>query len=738
MAAADPPAGSNRLIDSNDPYLLLHAHNPVDWYPWGAQALEKARREQKPIFLSVGYSTCYWCHVAEETIFSKQEFADQMNAWFVNIKVDSEQRPDIDRLYMAATVAMTGHGGWPNNVFLTPELKPFFAGSYFPPHDDGSGRPGFDRIIRAIHASWTQDPAKVRDRAEKLMAALRELHPAPGEPGGHIDAGVLAGRAVAAWSQRADQQHGGFGAPNGARFPLQPVLFLLMAEPKADRLALLVRTLDAMAAGGIYDHLAGGFHRYAVEPTWSIPHFEKMLADNAQLLAIYAQAFTLTQDARYRAVAVEVADYLTQRMMAPDGGFYTAEDATVDGREGSSYLWTRPEIITVLGARAATQFFDRYELTPLPDTDPGHDEGAGVLRRRLSGDAAAPDDAAWRAQLLAARDRRRQPARDEKIVVALNGLAIQAFAQAGQRLGAPQYVEVARRAADALWRNAYDPVSGLRHELFRGRAQTDAFLDDYALLGRGLLALHEAEADAVWLQRAGALADAMLARFQRPDGGFSTTIAEKDLPMAPPEDGDNVLPSASSAAVDFLLRLQRATGTTRYLDAARGIVGHFGPRLEDAPEAWPAMLLALADNAFAPAAHAAAGALTTESVVRASATLNSTAEQDEVVFTLQIDAGYHVNANPASYPYLIATSVSFAGLTPTQVRYPDATLFKPAFLPAGLKVYEGTVRLQAAFPKGALGAQPHIDAIVATQACNSEICLPPAKLMLTLTRGGQP
>src|SRR6185436_4104818 len=280
-----PPA--NRLIDSNDPYLLLHARNPVDWYPWGPEALAKAKRENKPIFLSVGYSTCFWCHVAEETIYSKQEFADLMNAWFVNIKVDREQRPDIDRLYMAATQAMTGRGGWPNNVFLTPDLKPFFAGSYFPPHDDAFGRPGFDSIIKSIHKSWTQDPQRVREAAEKTTAALREQLQAP-EASEPIDPRASLEQSVAVWVKRADRERGGFGPAKGPR---------------------------------------------------------------------------------YRAIAIAVADYLIRKMMAPEGGFYTAEDAAVDGKEGLSYLWSRREIVAVLGDQGAQHFLDVYELAPMPDQE---------------------------------------------------------------------------------------------------------------------------------------------------------------------------------------------------------------------------------------------------------------------------------------------------------------------------------------------------------------------------------
>lgn len=746
---------TNRLIDSNDPYLLLHAHNPVDWYPWGPEALEKAKREQKPIFLSVGYSTCYWCHVAEETIYSRQEFADLMNAWFVNIKVDREQRPDIDRLYMAATQAMTGRGGWPNNVFLTPDLKPFFAGSYFPPHDDAFGRPGFDSIIKSIHASWEQDPKRVVEVAEKMIMALRDQHSAPATASEPIDSKTLLDRALAIWGKRADSEHGGFGAAKGPRFPQQPVLSLLMADPRRNQIGALTHALDAMATGGIYDHLAGGFHRYAVEPTWSIPHFEKMLSDNAQLLAIYAQAFNLTGDPHYRIVATEVADYLTRQMMAPEDGFYTAEDAAVNGKEGVSYLWTNKQIVAVLGGEAAARFFGEYELTPMIDQESLRTEEQmlngefpGVLRRRLPNGGTQQhaaeqslqrpmaDYTPWRMQLLESRNRRRQPGRDEKLVVAINALAIQAFAHASQWLGMPQYIETARRSAEHIWRIAYDQNSGLRHEIFKGRAQTDAFADDYALLGLSCLALHDATGNGIWLQRAGRLADDLLARFRRADGSLATTTAEKTLPMSPPEDGDNIYPSGSSAAVDLLLRLERSTGQTRYLDAARGIVASLAPRLEDAPESWPSLLLALDENDFAPSARSNTRPLATQAVVRVSAVAKAGTVRDEVVVTLQIEDGYHVNANPATYDYLIATSVAFDGLTPTQVHYPDATLFKPAFAPAGLKVYEGKVTLEAWFPKGTFGTRPETTAVVSTQACDSEICLPPAKVKVTITRDG--
>jgi len=325
---------TNRLINSHDPYLLLHAHNPVDWYPWGAEALTKAKQEDKPIFVSIGYSTCYWCHVAERTIYSNPEIAKLMNEWFVNIKVDREQRPDVDRVYMLATEILTGHGGWPNNVFLTPDLKPFFAGSYFPPKDDPRIGTGFPTILSALHAAWSEHRTdKVLPAAEQVFQAMHRVQDqmtagrdAPIAPSGWLHA------AAVAFQRRADSSNGGLGDPGGGpKFPQAPSLELLLADYRLNHAAAslntLTATLDAMAFGGIHDQLAGGFHRYSTEPTWSIPHFEKMLYDNAQLLRLYAEAYETTRNPIYQSAVLDIGRYLKRDMMAPDGGFYTAQDS---------------------------------------------------------------------------------------------------------------------------------------------------------------------------------------------------------------------------------------------------------------------------------------------------------------------------------------------------------------------------------------------------------------------------
>src|SRR5437867_721131 len=356
--ASAKPKHTNRLAKETSPYLLLHAHNPVDWYPWGPEALERAKKEDKPIFVSVGYSTCYWCHVAEKLLYSDPAIAALMNQWFVNIKVDREERPDVDRIYMLATQLMTGHGGWPNNVFLTPDMKPFFAGSYFPPTDDASGRPGFPTIIKAIHERWTGDRKRVTDEAARVFLAMRQTQrpdisraPVPVKPA------EWPTRAREALARGFDPDNAGFSRAQGPKFPHEPMLELLLTDYQVNRtedsLHIVRKALDAMAYGGIRDHLAGGFHRYSTEPTWSVPHFEKMLYDNAQLLRLYAETYQITRDPLYKAVALELSDYLNGQMSARQGGFYTAQDAEVNGEEGASYVWTRAEIVSILGAQDA-------------------------------------------------------------------------------------------------------------------------------------------------------------------------------------------------------------------------------------------------------------------------------------------------------------------------------------------------------------------------------------------------
>ncbi|MBA7465834.1 hypothetical protein ES707_01006 [subsurface metagenome] len=769
---------TNRLIDSNDPYLLLHAHNPVDWYPWGPEAFARAKRENKPIFLSVGYSTCFWCHVAERTIYSNPDIAKLMNQWFVNVKVDSEQRPDVDRIYMLAREIMTGGGGWPNNLFLTPDLKPFYAGSYFPPKDDPRSGPGFPTILAAISQAWTSDRANVLGVGEKVTAALRQLQSAAsGQGNAPIDPAAWLAKARDKLLPQFDPLTGGFAdRRSGTKFPNAPRLVLLLTDYLLNRrhqaLSDVLATLDAIAFGGIHDQLAGGFHRYSTEPTWSIPHFEKMLYDNAQLLQLYATAFQLTKKPLYKEIALETARFLAKDMMAPEGGFYTARDAQLDGVEGAGYLWTRGEIVTILGGKEAERFLSVYGLTPLPKPnvpDVAHPQSVNgeppaVLRLRVPMDKTLKDtgfgDAAQmiaafssdRAALMAARERRPQPARDEKMVVSLNGLAIAALANSGRILSQAEFVNLATTSAERLWTLAYDEKTGiLKHEIFRGRAQTDAFLEDYASFGSALITLVDATGDKIWQKRAAELADRMLARFSRPDGSFSTTLNEESLLVPVTDESDLEMPSGTSMAIDLLLRLHVASADTRYLTAATNAIQRFSGQFHNRPEAWASVIATLnryplpSTRQSAQATNAttdknASGGpreLASADHVHVAASVKSVPEGKVIVVTIKVDDNFHINANPASYDFLIPTALEFKGIKPANVEYPKSVRFTSRFAREGLDVYEGSVVIVATFPKGSLQGGDPIQASITAQACTEQVCLPPSTVPISIAASEQ-
>ena len=747
-------AYTNRLISSRDPYLLLHAHNPVDWYPWGADALAKARRENKPVVLSIGYSTCYWCHVAERIIYSDPQIARLMNQWFVNIKVDREQLPDVDRVYMLATELMTGEGGWPNNVFLTPDLKPFFAGSYFPPEE-------FTKILEKIHQIWAGDPQRILASGDKIFSAMQRSQTVqvtskenPISPEAWMD------HAETSFMMRSDSQYGGFTS-EGPKFPQEPSIELMLADyhahhdPRVRR--WLTTTLDAMAYGGIWDHLGNGFHRYSTEPTWSIPHFEKMLYDNAQLLRIYGEAYRATSSPLYRQIALAIGDYLGHQMMMRDGGFFTAQDSEVAGVEGASYIWTLREIESVLGAKDATNFFQVYELTPLlrqPGDRGSRGEEAGVIRIRLPiTDTLKRTDnkdvsamllalAPLRQKLLAVRDRRPQPARDEKIVVALNGLTIEALAESSKILNQPEYISWARRAAERIWTLAWNSKAHtLQHEIFEGHAQTTGYLDDYALFADGFMAMYQVTREPVWEQRAMMLADSMLRQFGRENGAFSSS-QQNDLLFAMEDSGDDVYPSGTSAAIDLLLSLGAKTRDQRFTAAATRALHHLSSQLHESPESWPAAVTAANLHPFQAetrlASESGTGAATAASSnegfhvpntadhVHASAAISS--GKDEIEITLKIDQAYHVNANPASLDYLIPTSVTFEHLSPIAVRYPKPRAYTPSFAGRLINVYSGVVNITATFQSGSIKETGTVRGDLTAQVCNDQICLPPANL----------
>jgi uncharacterized protein YyaL (SSP411 family) len=766
-ASSADPAGvtfdgktyTNRLIHSRDPYLLLHAHNPVNWYPWGPEALEAARRENKPIFVSFGYSTCYWCHVAEREIYSNPEIARLMNQWFINIKVDREERPDIDRIYMLATQILTGRGGWPNNVFLTPDLKPFYAGSYFPPQDR-EGRPGFKRVLETMHRAWSDDRAKVLASADRVYQALQQAArgmEASGSPPPAPRQWLAA--ALAEAGSRYDDFDGGFSGGGVTKFPQSPLLSMLLAastpeartdigksQPEAKARRMATATLAAMADGGLMDQLAGGFHRYSTEPSWSVPHFEKMLYDNAQLLSLYAHAYALTREPLFRQVALRTAHYLTTEMRAPEGGFYSAQDAEVNGVEGVSYLWTRRQIETVLGKSDAGRFMKIYTLTTMPEGFAGHPQAeGGVLRvysQRFAKLAKANPQASaldalrpLREKLLAARAKRPQPARDEKIVTATNALAIIGFADAGRWLNDPALTRTALGAATWIWRHAFDPASGeLVHQFFAGHPGNGGFLDDYALLGQAFLTLHRQTGDAVWLSRARQIAEAMLKRFDRGAGRLADTPSRTDLLVEPPAEGDSVLPSGQSSAIGLLLELSVVTGDSRYAAVARRVLSSLAAQIAAQPSSWGALLAPLSRPQLVAALEKAPLAQTalpdSADRIRAQARLAKTKTGTDLIVTIAVDPGYHINANPASDASLIPTQLTLAGYPDIKVDYPAAQRFKAPFAPQGIAVYHGRVTLLGHLPPAPAG-RPSV-ANLRIQACNDEVCLAPATIAVPI------
>jgi len=598
--AADAPRHTNRLAKEHSPYLLQHAHNPVDWYPWGEEAFAKARAEHKPIFLSIGYATCHWCHVMERESFENEAIAALLNRWFVCIKVDREERPDLDAIYMGAVMAMTGSGGWPMTVFLTPDLKPFFGGTYFPAESHG-GQVGLRDLLPRLHEVWVREPDKARQAAEQMVAHLRGQ--AILQAGGELPDGSVFTTYLDEAGRSYDPDHGGFG--RAQKFPPAMDLSLLMRIQwrKGDGGGLpdeVTSTLDAMRTGGLYDHLGGGFHRYTVDRAWRVPHFEKMLYTNALLVRTYLEAYQVTGSPDYQRVVRETCDYVLRDMTDPAGGFYSAEDSDSAGGEGQFYLWTPQELEAALGRDAAALFAAAYDVTAAGNFEGGRsilhrvaDDTALAARFKLTPAAVAQRLATAQAKLLAVRSERERPRRDDKVLTAWNGLMIGALAQADQVLKEPRYRAAAVRAADFL-------LAHLRrdgHLLRRwraGEAGIPAVLTDYAFLVDGLLDLYEATFDLRWLTTARELGLEMVDRFADPAGGFFDTDGrDPTLLLRTKESYDGAIPTGNAVACLDLLRLAEYFADAGLRDRADQALRTFHTAMTQAPRTVPQMLRAL-------------------------------------------------------------------------------------------------------------------------------------------------
>ncbi|WP_442509791.1 thioredoxin domain-containing protein [Novipirellula sp. SH528] len=590
----------NHLSTSLSPYLLQHQNNPVEWYPWGEEAFEKARQADLPVFLSVGYAACHWCHVMEHESFENAAIAEFLNKYFVSIKVDREERPDIDQIYMNSLQLMTGRGGWPMSVFLNHAKQPFYAGTYWPPTAQ-RGMPGFSQILDAIADAWLNRRSEVEEHAAQITSSLGQLALGVSEPSASLPEESVIRDATSHLLEVLDRERGGFGS--APKFPHATDLDLLLRRGHTSGDKELVDaaelTLDAMAAGGIRDHIGGGFARYSVDAKWLVPHFEKMLYDNALLAEVYVRAFQVTGHDRHAIVAKDILDYLAREMCDPSGGFHCSEDADSEGVEGKYYVWTPDEVIAVLGHERGARFCQIYDIT-----DSGNFEGKNNpnLPKPISEwavELAVPDLAAElatdRERLRNERLQRVRPGRDDKILAAWNALAIRAFAIAGGGLDCPEYIEIAERSANFMLDQMMSDNGRLYHAYRQGQSHLDAYVDDYAYTAEAFVALFEATGHARWIARAGKLADVMILHFEDSEaGGFFYTADDAEQLITRTKDWhDGSLVSGNASASMALLKLSRLTSVDAYRVAAERTLKLAGPILKTQAAACGALLSSL-------------------------------------------------------------------------------------------------------------------------------------------------
>ena len=671
------PAHTNRLAREKSPYLLQHAHNPVDWYPWGEEAFEKARRENKPIFLSIGYSTCHWCHVMAHESFEDEATAAIMNRDFVNIKVDREERPDVDRVYMTFVQATTGGGGWPMSVWLTPDLKPFVGGTYFPP-EDRYGQPAFRKVLERISSAWKADHEKIVDSGTKIVEALRESQSSAADATARIDEDVFE-KAYQQLDRSFDPREGGFST--APKFPRPVALNFLTSfyarGPKSDNgkhaLEMVLLTLQKMAAGGMHDHIGGGFHRYSVDRYWHVPHFEKMLYDQAQLATAYLDGFQITQDRQYADVARDILDYVARDMTSKSGGFFSAEDADsfdvvaavydrrnnestsqsaeessdahrapLQKKEGAFYVWTEKQIDNVLQEDSAI-FKYHFGVQPHGNAPEGSDPQDEFRSKKIliqrhtleetaqhfkkSADEVRKSLERSREKLLSIRNKRPRPHLDDKIISAWNGLMISAYARAAQILDEPparntshsdaggHYLEAAQEAAKFIRSNLYDEKNKLLFRSFReGRSNIEGFADDYAFVIQGLLDLYEASFDIDWLKFALELQQTQDRLFfdGKKGGYFSTSGNDKNVVLRMKDDNDSAEPAASSVAALNLLRLAQLRNDKQLEDSARKTIDAFAATMNHFASAMPQLLVAFDFSLSKPLQIVIAGKMSDE------------------------------------------------------------------------------------------------------------------------------
>ena len=642
---SENPKRTNRLINETSPYLLQHAHNPVDWYPWGKEALERARRENKPILLSIGYAACHWCHVMEHESFENEKIAAVMNEHFINIKVDREERPDLDEIYMNAVQMLTGSGGWPMTMFLAPDLRPFYGGTYFPP-DDRYGRPGFPRILLGVVEAYRERHDSVVEQADRITDRLNQLSEteAGDQP---LDAGVFD-RAFREYRSRFDAQHGGFGS--APKFPPSMGLSLLLRHWRRtgnrNALEMVEITLQKMARGGMYDQLGGGFHRYSTDPAWLVPHFEKMLYDNALLTTTYLEAYQATGNLFYRDIAEDMLDYVLREMYDQRaGGFYSTQDADSEGVEGKFFVWTPDEVRELLGAANAKIFCEYYDIT-----EPGNFEGKNILHvqtppeifaKKLGMDLAALETILTevKQKLFEVREQRVKPVLDDKILTSWNGLMIRSMASGYQILGHRRYLNAAEASANFVLA-ALTQDNGLLRTHRAGKSHLNAYLEDYSYFTAGLINLYEATFNPHWLKQAERLNEIMIEQFwdDSKGGFFFTSKDHESLIVRSKSAYDGATPSGTSIAVHSLVRLAKLLNQPDLSEKAQSALRLYSHQMEAAPSGSAQLLCELDFLLSTPKEIAIAGELNSEATKNVLHAIHSRFIPEKVVALLDVAA----------------------------------------------------------------------------------------------------
>ena len=749
------PLFLNRLVLETSPYLRQHAHNPVDWFPWGEEAFERAKAENRPVFLSIGYSTCHWCHVMERESFDNVDVARLMNELFICIKVDREQRPDIDDIYMTAVQVTQQRGGWPMSSFLLPDRRPFFGATYFPPQQ-------FVNLMRQVDAAWRERRADLETSAAQITDLVQQITAARGAAK-NLGRGVI-GEAVQGLVASTDRVHGGFGG--APKFPNETNLLLLLEEAlrTGDRgpLDAALITLRAMARGGIHDQVGGGFHRYSVDGHWLVPHFEKMLYNQAHLLRAYVLAYRLTGDPLLARVARETADYVLRDMTSPEGAFYSATDADSDAEDGESvegefFVWTKDglrEALEPADAELAIRLFGvsdagNFEHRNILFLDRPLDESAADFGLPLNELLDRLDRI--RERLYQLRERRLHPLRDDKVLTSWNGMMVRALAEAADALAEPAYAETAARAAEFLWRNSRREDGGLWRVWLDGEASTSGLVQDYAHLAHAFVALHDVTSEAKWLERSATVAAEMVERFWDPSPasaeegapappslGSGFFIAEREkanlLIAQPKSPTDGAVPSGNSVAVRALAELGRRTGDRNATDRALATVAAFATNIERMPAAYTYMLTGLAvalDGDAGPRATAGNGAVVAAATLRPA----DDAGRYEVDVDLVIKEGWHLNGPEPLQEDLIGTTVEGAGgrFDVTRLRYPEPRRTQVSTQSGDVLIYEGRQRVSFRLrpsSSGAGGLPVSVPISIRIQACDDQLCLLPETVVL--------